>query len=351
MIRDSSRFLPLLALTVLLVAPLAGSADDKVTWNPSSVVRNAYIGTVSSLQVTFTSGVTLTNVQVQVVPEIAPYVSTVPSAFETIQGGVPQSITISFSIPKGASTQALQGTIQLRSAGKTLARPLPVTLNFTPLTASYIPLEISIPSSDRIVKEPDPADLQFVKDEIDIFFKSLAGADQIKAIVANLGGVFLGSVPELNFYQVEVGQEGFENVSTIIQQLQQNPNVDLAVHSILQNKASSPIDPCYPLSYGPKLINLPTVWDNITTGSDSFGVAVIDNTFNSHLADFVGNIKRFIPPSVLVLDNHGTRVASIVGARGNNGIGIAGVMWNAALGLYSASDPGGNIYLPAVFAG
>ncbi len=92
-------------------------------------------------------------------------------------------------------------------------------------------------------------------------------------------------------------------------------------------------------------INLESAWD-ITTGSKSVIVAVIDDAIDIKHPDLAANIVNgydFIeddddpspnPESGLepcASDNHGTSVAGMIGAVGNNGKGIAGVSWNVSI--------------------
>lgn len=81
-------------------------------------------------------------------------------------------------------------------------------------------------------------------------------------------------------------------------------------------------------------INAPTAWDT-TTGNNKVQVLVCDTGINSNHPDLKGNI---LTQGLNFIDNskntepsgnpHGTLVAGILGAKGNNGIGIAGLNWN-----------------------
>ena len=76
------------------------------------------------------------------------------------------------------------------------------------------------------------------------------------------------------------------------------------------------------------------------TGNTSVNVAVVDQGFysNPDLQGNIGTVQDLAPPNDTAPE-HGTMVASIIGARGNNGIGISGVMWRAALNLYDSRQP------------
>src|SRR6266853_5485901 len=59
---------------------------------------------------------------------------------------------------------------------------------------------------------------------------------------------------------------------------------------------------------------------------------------SSRLSPIVGGLRGRV-----ALTGNGTRVASIIGAVANNNIGIAGVMWNSSLYLYSAGTATGGL--------
>lgn len=87
-------------------------------------------------------------------------------------------------------------------------------------------------------------------------------------------------------------------------------------------------------------INLPDAW-KITTGSKSVKVGIIDSGIKADHPDLKENVdcelsKSFIDgtdDSYALEDvyKHGTHVAGIIGAIGNNGIGVSGTCWNVDL--------------------
>jgi subtilisin-like proprotein convertase family protein len=84
-------------------------------------------------------------------------------------------------------------------------------------------------------------------------------------------------------------------------------------------------------------VNAEAAW-NVTTGSTSVIIAIIDDgveTAHQDLSanmvagyDYLGNDSNPNPGSS---DHHGTAVAGVAGARGNNGIGVSGIAWNCKL--------------------
>lgn len=78
-------------------------------------------------------------------------------------------------------------------------------------------------------------------------------------------------------------------------------------------------------------ISMPEAWD-LHQGSRSVKVAVIDTGVNYNLAEIAANCEQgfnFITsqPGGLDDNGHGTHIAGIIGAIGNDGMGVAGINW------------------------
>ncbi|MDA8162625.1 MAG: S8 family peptidase [Desulfobacteraceae bacterium] len=160
----------------------------------------------------------------------------------------------------------------------------------------------------------------------------------------------------------------------ITQRLMGDPIVQYADPVTTLHPSMTPNDPDYQMQWNyfdpAGGIDLPAAWD-ITTGSPGVTVAVVDTGITSHPdlqahvlpgydmiynergpdpsdpGDWAypgqcgpGDPEQFTPSSW-----HGTRVAGIIGAVTNNGIGVAGVDWDAqilpvrVLGRCGGSDP------------
>ena len=94
---------------------------------------------------------------------------------------------------------------------------------------------------------------------------------------------------------------------------------------------------------------------NITTGSSFVSVGVIDSGIQSGHSDISCNIDISKSATIMngkissgstILDecNHGTHVAGIIGAKGNNTKGIAGCNWNIKLSSLKIIDENGKGY-------
>ena len=87
------------------------------------------------------------------------------------------------------------------------------------------------------------------------------------------------------------------------------------------------------------LIDLEAAWDH-TTGSSSVKVGVIDSGIMGTHPDLIENLdfdsgyansNSQLPDKFIDEDGHGTSVAGIIGAVGDNEIGISGVCWSVSL--------------------
>lgn len=150
--------------------------------------------------------------------------------------------------------------------------------------------------------------------------------------------------------------------------LQMSPCISGIVEDQKIEWRKSPNDPVYINQRDMNLIGMTKAWD-ITTGGvtaqgDTIVVALVDNGYDTDHEDLVQNIwinhleidndgidndlNGYIDDrrgyNVSTQDDahqqltHGTSVAAIVGAKGNNGVGVSGVNWNVKLMLVSGAD-------------
>ncbi|MBR2109155.1 MAG: S8 family serine peptidase [Ruminococcus sp.] len=143
--------------------------------------------------------------------------------------------------------------------------------------------------------------------------------------------------PEFNeiicFYLKEKGKQ---NVLDTIKVLEKNDIIISAEPSYQKEACAIPNDTKYNKQWSPEDMELEDAW-NITKGSNNVKVGVIDSGIASSHTDISPNLnnslsRSFVGGSAFTdTDGHGTMVASVIGAKGNNNKGIAGVCWNVSL--------------------
>lgn len=218
-------------------------------------------------------------------------------------------------------------------------------------------------TADSIIAQMSNA--EYVEGELLVKFKSSS-----RVAHKSTGATVMKSVKIVpNLEQVKL-PDGV-SVQDAIMQYMSNPDVEYAEPNYIRRAAlTSPNDTYFKNQWG--LINLglyangtpdadidaPEAWD-ISTGNDNVVIAVLDTGIDYHHSDLILNIwnNPGEPNCTNNVDNdsngyrddclgwdfvnndndpiddngHGTHVAGIIGAVGNNGTGIAGVMWNVRL--------------------
>jgi subtilisin family serine protease len=98
--------------------------------------------------------------------------------------------------------------------------------------------------------------------------------------------------------------------------------------------AVQPNDPAWPSQWAQRQVGMPQIWE-VTTGDPSIVIATVDTGINPipELADALVPGWDFVENDGTPQDTHGhgTRVASVIAARGNNGAGLAGHCWGCRL--------------------
>ncbi|MGI6782879.1 MAG: S8 family serine peptidase [Aminivibrio sp.] len=115
--------------------------------------------------------------------------------------------------------------------------------------------------------------------------------------------------------------------------------------------SKTPNDPSYNKLWGMEKINAPAAWDK-KTGSKAIVVAVVDTGIDYSHVDLADNVVTDFEGkqgfnafeddnNPMDRNGHGTHVAGIIGAKGNNDIGVAGVNWEVGLlGVKVLGDKG-----------
>lgn len=155
-----------------------------------------------------------------------------------------------------------------------------------------------------------------------------------------------------------------ETVLDAVSALKGKEGVLFAQPNYLYHAALVPDDPSYPSQWALPKIGSPAAWD-LTTGSSDVLVATLDTGIDLNHPDLAGNIWtnpgeipangidddgngyiddvhgwNSVASSADVQDDqgHGTHVAGIIGAVGNNGKGVTGLNWNVGIIAVKANE-------------
>ena len=138
--------------------------------------------------------------------------------------------------------------------------------------------------------------------------------------------------------EIRLPKNSKENVLQVIKELEKIDGILYAGTNDIGGVPGivNPNDPYFvnQSQWGLTRVDTPNAWD-ITTGSRNVRVGIIDTGISSH-ADLNANLTNgwnFANNSVNTNDSdgHGTHVSGIIGAVGNNKVGVAGVAWDVTL--------------------
>ncbi len=214
-----------------------------------------------------------------------------------------------------------------------------------------------------------------VPGQVVVGFRSTTTMFERALVHADVDAVVLDRIPR---FAVElVVSRGGEPIEALIHRYAASPFVDFATPNYLQSVTAVPNDPSYPAQWSLNNtaqdggipgadIKAQQAWD-IQTGSASITVAVIDTGVSYSHPDLQANVwaNPFDDCGALTDDGdiytndcrgwnfvagtndpnddngHGTHVAGIVGATGNNAAGISGVAWSVKLVPIKVFNSGG----------
>jgi len=345
--------LPAFFLSNWQASALAAAASYRgrtVTWAPKVVEVTIFRGAMQSFAVGFNATRELDNVSFFVVPEISNLFFIEETEPNSVLPGLSYVLPVTVEIPLSTPLGIYEGTVHLRVKKRTVPDTLKVVINVVAPSSVVAPEGVNLCSSDRITT----ADGQkLIKDEIvvGLEFEILNPDERITEIALMTGAVILGSVPATLTYQLQYVVANLDSLEQIRILIEDLPGVEFASHHFVTETPSAiPNDTEYDEdddgdfeehwdednpggnNWNLEYIQAPTAWDT-TTGTSDIVVAIIDNDFDDDHGDLDDNIVSLSGARTDV-GGHGTHVAGIIGAEGNNDRGVTGVSWDCSLRLY-----------------
>src|SRR5206468_11964356 len=122
-----------------------GTTTPPIVWSPTSLQVTIAPGVPTSVQVTALIRTKIPATTVNVVPALAPYVTTTPNSLTSLPAGSSQPIMVAVNVPDRTLPQVIQGTMQLRSQGA-LAQALPITVTIEEASAGALGNLYAIPT-------------------------------------------------------------------------------------------------------------------------------------------------------------------------------------------------------------
>jgi len=228
----------------------------------------------------------------------------------------------------------------------------------------------------------------YVEGEVLVKFKKGASSHQIQSTHQKLGAnvistFFATHKKDAIIYRIKIKQG--QSVEEAVNEYKSDPQVKYAEPNFIYYLQATPNDTHYNKLWGlhntGQIVNFVSgttdadidateAW-NITTGSSSVIVAVIDDGVNGGHSDLTDNMwintaealgvsgvdddkNGYIDDVVgwdfsesdnspLNTDNHGTHIAGTIGAKGNNNNGITGINWNIRVMALKCAQTGGGL--------
>jgi hypothetical protein len=131
----------------------------------------------------------------------------------------------------------------------------------------------------------------------------------------------------------------------VLDSLKNNPNIEFAEPDYLYQPELIPNDTYYANEWHLPKISAPQAWD-LVQGSSNIIIAILDTGVDGSHPELMGKMVagyNFFDNNTNTSDvyNHGTPVAGVAAASGNNGLGVASLAWGCLIMPVRVSDTNG----------
>jgi len=234
----------------------------------------------------------------------------------------------------------------------TLLVAVPIARGLAPLRSSSTPR----PAPARALAPTSPptprARATDATDRLIVRVRPGSSPTAIAALAHRMGGVARGRVSRLGVVVFAV--PGRIGVKAALARLAHAPAVVSAEPDYRVHVLFTPNDTYYARQWALPAVSAPKAWD-YTKGSTNTVVAVVDSGVAAH-PELAGRLVAghdFVNADSNPADDngHGTAVAGVIGATGNNGTGIAGMDWATRIMPVKVVDASGSGYTSDIAKG
>ena len=311
-------------------------------WSTERVTFELISGTVSSITTTVALPAIVDDLRIEVNGAAAEFITIDQDSIAVAPDG-------RWTVPIVAASDAADegnfvGSLVLLDGEVELAEPLPLALAITQPDAFFVPASLAAPAESQLTTL---AGSTITAGEIDIQLKPVADPEgSARRIAETFNASIIGSSPSLRLYQLRVPGLDPVALSALANQIGGDPEVMTALLALSMSTESDPVNDAEFAgqwdtpggdTWPQKMIHVDEAW-RLSTGA-GVDVGVVDLGFVASHEDLRPNIRSITGPTRL--PKHGTHVAGLACAAGNNGVGIAGIAYNCDLHL-RAVDLGGS---------
>lgn len=206
------------------------------------------------------------------------------------------------------------------------------------------PFRVRVTDSKGAKSVDLPKGMKAVADEVLITVAQNTKSDVIRHLASEINAEVVGSIPPLNLYQLKLSAPASaESLLAVVSRLNERVEVKAASVNAIGSYAYTPTDTEFGSQHGLQLVRADDVWDMGATGS-GITIMVLDSGLDRTHSDFgvPGDCQLNTDPTAGVANTncggtnndaigHGTQVAGVVGAKTNNGAGVAGVSYGSSI--------------------
>ena len=280
----------------------------------------------------------------------------------------PYSETYFTTVNKGTVRLFLDGVLkQTKANGNKPACELPVDTTKPPIPA------YGWPADSAFVSEPTPDSIVYYRRILSVTFQPTATGPAVAQFLSKYSATIVGGRPDAAAYVIQIPDPGpsLESLAALTRQMRAEPEVEFVI--LITYRSGPPsVDARFPTDgqgfdrrswgdeagpslWGLKAIRAPLAWgcENGAYGAAPVVVAVVEWGFESvqGSSDFAGSMpavftanatlgEAMSPSTMADLKWHGTAVAGTLAAIGDNGRGVAGMMWHSDLRRYALGREG-----------